>query len=246
MEENNETTSIAPVFMDANALIESVEESSTEDRSAQLSEGFNDILRLKKYGEKFDLSPWMYGSEQNEVHPESVWVIDPNTFKHGFLGWLGDGKGGQVPGQLPDELWAPWNKKWPEKPDDMPHVKDAYAFCAVCISSPVPEQVGAYVSLSDNKKLGLDSYAKIEQALRQRVGLLKSQPDLIHEMYPVVQFDHEEIYLKKRGSTFNKPIVRQTGWTSHEKVKVISAPEAAASGAVEENDEPSPRASRRR
>jgi hypothetical protein len=233
----------ALAIMDQDQLLADIAESNADDRSAQHAEGINDILKLLKYGAPFSKSPWVYGSNKTEVEPKSVWVIDPTTFRHGYFGWKGDGKGGQVSGQIPDGVWTPWNKKWPEQPADMPWCKDAYSFNAVCISSPSQEQIGAYVTLADNKKLGLKTYGAIEQALRQRAVASKGDPQLLVEFYPKVMFGYEEVFLKKQNTIFHAPVVTIVGWT--DRTGVVEETLEANASAPDEDEAPARPARRR-
>lgn len=233
-EENKELAVIESPFADDSAITAAIIE-STDEKVDTMAAGVTDFAKLLKLGSPFEASPWVYGVDKTEILPASVWVLDPTRFYHGWLGWVGDEKGNPVTGQLPDEHFAPWYKAWPERPTDMDHLKEAFKATFVCISSPDEEQVGDIITLSDSKKLGQQTYAEIEMALRKRHLQGETRPELRGEMYAKIMFGYEVVTLKKWGQ-FHKPLLTIVGWTNPKGVTIQTMAETLDRAEAEANE----------
>lgn len=235
------------VVSNSDAIMQRLEEQPTT-HAQKHAEGQLDILKIVKYGAKYDVSPWQYGTSGTEVHPDSVWVIDVASLSHGWMGWEPGPDGGMAAeGTDPDEVFVPWYEPWPKKPEEFPWVREAYAFRAVCISSPVEAQVSDEVRLSDNKKLGQQTYGKLELAVRERFLTAKrnGNEQMLEAIYPKVQFSFEEVYLKNWKSTYHKPVVKILDFVSKSGV-LLESMGIDEDPAPDADEKPKARAERRR
>lgn len=215
-------------------LVEQMEasEASTREETSKMRDGSVLYARFRKGGEQGDISPWEYGQDGVEIDPESVWVVDPTTLEHGFMGWESGSKGNPTKGEEPDQVFAPWNEAWPAKPEDKPWVKNiAFRFRALCVESPSQDDVGVVVEFTVHQKMQ-EGFKDVELALRARVkeaarakasGDMERFGELMTNIYPKVHFK-AKTKIKTKFGYHNKPILDHFGWTS--AVQNLDAPEA--------------------
>ncbi len=176
-----------------------------------------------EYNKAERLSPWNYGQDDGiDVHPDSEWVVDVTTFEHGWFGF--EKKNGKVvKGRQPDSVFTAWNTKFPPKPED----KDwcdmrTWKFRAICRSSPLEDQIGAYVEVTEYRKMK-KGFAELEQALRERTKQIKAAlqvgnraqaAELARDYYPVIKFKFNLGVETGSYGRHNQGIVELVGWSS--------------------------------
>jgi hypothetical protein len=241
-ETNTEETGLA-IFGGAGDIAAKLQESAADAAEIdKLAEGQVDLLKLGKFGSDNGkgYTPWTYGMDRTPVHENSVWVIDPTTFRHGYQAYPKDPDDTQkLLKKAPKEVFVTWFEKKPPQPETVREYddelgkelvyefKDAYSMNLVCESSPDENNVGAYVRLSDAKKLGLQTYAKIHQAFRQRaLAGQDGKPELLKNFYPRVRLSHSEPYLKQFSSKYNKPEMEILHWGTAGVVAEVAEPQA--------------------
>jgi len=239
---SNEETGLM-IFGNAGDIAAKLQEQAADAHEVdRLAEGQVDLLKMGKFGTDNGkgYGPWSYGIDRTPVHEGSVWVIDPTTFKHGYMAYPRDPENpNKLMKKPPKEVFVPWYEKKPEKPATVSEFdedegkeleyefKDAYAMNLVCESSPDENNVGAYVLYSDSKKLAMQTCAKLHQAFRQRfLAGQDGRPELIKEFYPRVRLSHAEPYLKQFSSKYNKPEIEILHWGLPGVVAEVSEPAA--------------------
>lgn len=233
-------------FADFDALVEEVNdsESQVQQHHTQMSDGDVAYMNFARHGEQGELSPWSYGQDGKEVDPRAKWAVDPSTLMHGWSGFK-KGPGGQIQkGVRPDQVWDNWFRAWPEKPTDpdLDHVTDrAYRFRAVCIDSPDADDIGAFVEVTDWRRMST-GFKQLEQALRQRVkDVAKAKADnetevvatLMGNFFPVIRLDFE-IGVQTNNGKHNRAMIKLEGWTSN---VVPAAGEAGPTAPSDEDPE---------
>ena len=179
---------------------------------------------FRPFGEQGDVSPWEFGppDEKQQIHPDSEWIIDPNSFMHGWMGFK-KGKGGKlIQGQTPDKILTPWFEAFPPQPTepDMSHVDGrTWQFRCICRSSPIEEHVGVLLEVTDYRRMK-DGYAELEKEMRARLqeavrireqeGEEKFQRFWISSC-PVVRFGFK-IGVETNYGPKNKGILIHAGW----------------------------------
>lgn len=201
-------------------------EASDAAAEAELSSegaGGVDYVTFKRHGEEGELSPWEFGLESNQIHPDSEWVVDVSTFMHGYFGYEGSYEGRKSKGRKPDKVLTPWNQRFPEIPADRPWCnKKAFQFRAVCRSSPIEDHVGVMVENCDYRRMKT-GYADLERACRLRLRQAKAAKErgdldefkaLAMNMNPVIQFRFELGVDTGGNGLHNRGVIKHIGWAS--------------------------------
>jgi hypothetical protein len=166
--------------------------SKTVTRRSNLDDGMS-YLRLNKGG------IWIYGSDDVEVEPESLWAVNPSSFAEGYICW-GDS---EVLGEemvsisadpillstLPD-LGRPWQAQC--------------AMQLVCVSG---EDKGTQVVYKTSSKGGT---GRFKEFLQQFLIHLEANPGT-DKFVPVVELLEDSYKHKKYGTIF-KPIFQIKEW----------------------------------
>lgn len=116
------------------------------------------IMRVGKMGN------FVYGQEDVEVQPGSLWALNPFTIQHGWACWHTDGEG------LLDEMYYPFNQQVPAKSTlpDMGHPwKKAYKVMVQCTNGEDEGQVCEYKTTSIG---GQDFFRELVNAIREQGG----------------------------------------------------------------------------
>jgi len=243
--ENKELTTIQPAGLEAlgsfDSLLDQMNESEQDLQNFHddIPDGDIQYVKFLKYGQQ-EVTPWVYGQDGKEIPPESVWKVDPTTFKRGFSGFKTQFETGRPQkGEKPDKVYSTWLEKLPERPESMPWVRQpTYQFRALCVESPDEQDLGAYVEVEDWRKMS-DGYKEIEKSLRARAReidrLMKSGAKeeaalLATNFYPLVKFNFK-IGVKTTYGPTNKGIVELVGWGT--KDTVIDGPVQSDAGEPE-------------
>jgi len=207
------------------ALAASVEASDDAVEQELFTEagGGVEYVTFKRHGEQGDLSPWEFGLEGQQIHPDSEWVVDFTTFQHGWYGYEGSYEGKKSKGRKPTKVMAPFNQKFPPIPDDAPWAnKKAWQFRAICRASPIEEHVGVMVENCDYRRMKT-GYAELERACRMRIrqaqtakaaGDMETFRSLAGAMHPVIRFRFELGVDTGGNGLHNRGIIEHVGWTS--------------------------------
>lgn len=195
--------------------------------------GGADLLRLLKTGE------WVFGQNNDEPDPKSVWAVNSLSFQQGFCCWDRDEKNTELLG----EIMVPFNQPRPEVASLTAYESNPWAeqiaFDLKCIKGP---DKGVQVMYKASSKGGITAHGDLLD------DILAHEGDDIH---PLVLLKIDSYKHKKWGKTFT-PDFEVVGWTSHDVEPVDEDPEPEPDGEpeVEENEEqeeaPPPRRRRRR
>lgn len=169
------------------------------------------ILRLGRDG------VWVYGQENIEVEPKSLWAINPLSIHHGFVCWTDykeDGKKNELLGEVYAPMMdAPISVKslqdygWPWKPSTTVLLK--------CTSG---DDEGTQVIYKPSSVGGANFMQRLLDAIDKQ---LSKDTDAI---VPVVELEHDHYPHKKWGKIY-VPEFRIERWAT---IEVESPAEAAA------------------
>jgi len=170
------------------------------------------ILKMDKTGH------WVFGSDQTEVEPDSVWAVNPFSFVHGFIAW-GDG-------DVLGECMVPITEPLPEPgpvPDGAKKGWEVQIGAAVqCITGEDAGISARYQATSVGGKkaltaLGLAIAAQVEK-------------DAAHPV-PLVVLKKESYQHKSYGRIYT-PVLEVTKWIAMDKepdpADAADVPEAEA------------------
>ena len=177
-------------------------------RQAMPAVGMAGFLKMNKDG------TWQYGIDATEPHPDSVWLIDPYSFGHGWIAW-GDGA-------VENEVYKYLNEPLPQKssldPVDAENGwEEQRGFALVCISG---HDQGEQVVFKTNSKGGLDAIRAVADAVADVLD--ESDNDSI---YPKTLLRNTSYKHKKYGKIF-KPIFELVGWSDNRPVAAVPEPKA--------------------
>lgn len=170
------------------------------------------ILKMDKTGH------WVFGSDQTEVEPDSVWAVNPFSFVHGFIAW-GDG-------EVLGETMVPITEPLPEQ-------------------GPVPDgakkgwevQIGASVQCITGKDASINARYSVTSVGGKKaltaLGLAiaaQVEKDPEHPV-PLVVLKKESYQHKSYGRIFT-PLMEVTRWVAMDKepdpAEAAEVPEAEA------------------
>jgi hypothetical protein len=258
---HSDVESALAAFGGVDTLIQQVEASDVEtqrelDAAQAGSVDYMGFTSSRDY-EKDRLSPWNYGQDEIDVHPDSTWIVDPTTLQHGWFGFAKGPGGKLVKGQQPDALWADWTSKFPAKPtEEYPHANNrAWKFRAICASSPIEDQVGAYVEVTEYRRMA-KGFAELEKALRSRVAQIKAAiqsgnmtqaNELKTKFYPLVKFGYK-LDVETNNGKHNQGILELVDWAIPLVVERPIVEAASDEGDLESEleEQPAPTTKRRR
>lgn len=217
------------------SLVDAVEGSEQQVRAAmsEIADGDVQYMNFAQAGKEGKLSPFMFGEDDTEVHPDSTWVIDYTTFQWGWHGFPRGEGGKMIKGARPDAVWSPWTDGWPDMPaaTEMNYeYQRAFKFRAICLDSPDPDDVGALVEVKDWRKMS-KGLKEIGQELRRRVQeakLAKTNGDmelfgtLMTNLHPKVRFQFQ-LRVPTGNGEQNKAIYNHVGW--HGVIELPAKPE---------------------
>lgn len=205
-----------------NANLPSVQTLSSALRSinAGVNLGSNVIIKMDKTGH------WVFGADQTEVEPDSLWAVNPFSFTHGYIAW-GDGevlaeKMVPVSQPLPDLDPAPVQAKrgW----------ESQVGLSLQCINGEDKDTEARFQATSVGGRKAVQALAL---AIAAQVEKDQSKP------VPVVRLKKEHYTHKSYGRIYT-PVFEVAEWVS------LNGPEAEAPEAAAAEDEPAPEAGRRR
>ena len=157
---------------------------------------------------------WLFGQEETVVEPDSLWAVNPASFKQGWVCW--DTEAGGAPVQ---EIMVPVNRPLPDvtslpalgmsTPDKRGNTyqltyDQQRAVDLVCISG---EDEGIVVEYKQSSVGAMKMFGKLTNALLDQ---LNSHPD---EIVAVGKLTFETYEHKKWGLTYN-PVFKIEKWRS--------------------------------
>ncbi len=205
--------------------------------SAGASTSTDAYMKFSKFGE------WIYGVENVEVEPGSVWAVNPLGFQHGWTAWGTKAHG--TSGQNMGECMVPAVHPMPLE-ENLPAVKgDWMKAVGIQMLCTTGEDEGVQVMFKTNSHGGRKAYAAIVQAVTARI--VAGEPDCM----PLVELKADSYEHKEYGKIFT-PILEIVGWSAHDAAREPAAsvkaqrlpPHSDAPANVEEP--PAPEAPRRR
>jgi len=167
------------------------------------------ILKMDKTGH------WVFGANQEEIEPDSVWAVNPFSFVHGFIAW-GDGqvlaeKMASVAEPLPETGPAPAGaeKGW----------ETQVGMTLACTNGQDEGMQARYTATSVGGKKAVQALAI---AIAEQVEKDQTKP------VPLVSLKKEHYQHKKYGriTTPVFDIVKWVGMDAAEAVEDAEAPEA--------------------
>jgi hypothetical protein len=164
------------------------------------SGGGDDLfMRFTKFGS------WEYGPSNTEVEEGSIWAVNPEGFKHGFIAWDQDNTSQGPTG----ELLVPATQPMPNEAD-LPAVSGSWSQCiAVQMRCTNGEDKGVQILWKANSKGARKAYATLLQAVIARVG--EGHADVV----PLVSLEADSYNHKTYGKIF-APMVEVVGWADME------------------------------
>jgi len=155
------------------------------------------ILKMDKTGH------WVFGSDQTEVEPDSVWAVNPFSFTHGFIAW-GDG-------EVLGESMVPITEPLPEPgpvPDGAKKGWEVQIGAAVqCITG---EDAGISARYQTTSVGGKKALTALGLAIAAQV-----EKDPAHPV-PLVTLKKESYQHKSYGRIFT-PLLEVTKWVAMDK-----------------------------
>ena len=171
---------------------------------------------------------WVFGADQDEVEPDSVWAVNPFSFVHGYIAW-GDGvvladKMASVTDPLPETGPAPEAAKrgWEMQ-------------IGVTLACTNGEDKGMQARYSATSVGGKRAVQTLAAAIAEQVEKDQTKP------VPLVALKKEHYQHKAYGRIYT-PIFEITGWASLDSAE---APEAVEDVVDEEVAAEAPRRRRR-
>jgi hypothetical protein len=183
---------------------------------------------------------WVFGQEETVVEADSLWAINPQSYKHGWVAW--DSNAGGAPVQ---EFMAPVSHKLsassslpplglssPDKKGSVYQLEyqQQWAIDLVCVASPEAEDVGVICEYKQSSVGAQKLYGDLTNRLMTQ---LNAGDDIV----AVVKLTHEKYKHKKYGWIHN-PVLNYVEWR-----------QMGDASTVEDKPEPEPepeRAPRRR
>lgn len=142
---------------------------------------------------------WRYGVERTEVEPESIWILDTRTLKHGWNAWRER--------ELVAEILVPISQASPTPAalgDYQNEAKQCFSVEMVCGTG---EDQGTKVLYKVNSVGGADFFKAYVTALAQQLGRDPKTP----YVFPAMHLKSDSYNHPTWGTTF-KPIFRPLYW----------------------------------
>ena len=215
-----ESSKMLAAFGGLEEFVTDLVESENDVRQEHQDEasGAVQYVTFKKAGMQGDLSPWEYGQEGIQIHPDSRWIVDILSMMHGWMGFEKGPGGKLIKGQHPDVVFTPFNKRFPDKDPGKPWMSQrAFKWRAMCISSPIEDQVGVLVENADYRGMK-KGYAELEQAVAQRMkaalrakheGSEAQYAELVGAPCPVIRFRFK-LGVQTSNGAHNQGIIEMT------------------------------------
>jgi hypothetical protein len=177
------------------------------------------ILKMDKTGH------WVFGADQTEVEPDSLWAINPFSFTHGYIAW-GDG---EVLGEKTVSVSQPLPELEPAPPGSKRGWEPQVGMSLKCVSGEDKDMEARFSTTSVGGKRAVQVLAL---AIATQVEKDQSKP------VPVVRLKKEHYTHKSYGRIYT-PVFDIVEWVSLDGPGAEVAEEAAP-------EEPAPEAGRRR
>lgn len=133
---------------------------------------------LKMLTKGRDAGTWVFGQQETELEPDSLWAINPQSIRHGYVAWDTHAGGAPI-----HELMVPINRALPSKdtlpelPPGTPSKKapnvpvtleyaDQRAFDAVCVSG---DDTGTIVEYKQSSVGAMKLFGKVINALLDQI-----------------------------------------------------------------------------
>ncbi len=200
---------------------------SLNTAAAQMPAVGGDKQYIKMLTKGRDAGTWVFGQQETEVEPDSLWAVNPASIKHGYVAW--DTEGGGAPVQ---EIMVPINRPLPGRdalpplgmstPDKKGNVtqieyQDQRSIDVVCVSG---EDEGVVVEYKQSSTGAMKLFGKIINALLDQI----QKGD---EIVPVGKWAFSTYEHKKYGEIYN-PEFEIVEWRTPEDTSPVSDEKAAA------------------
>ena len=164
------------------------------------STGGDAYLRMLKDGS------WVYGAENIEVEPGSLWLVDPMEFERGYTCWTNYPEGSKKANELLGEIWVPMHARRPDPATLPEHIdpdtgvawkwQEAMAIRLTCVEG---EDTGVTVQYKANSVGGKRLLNEWFEAFKLRLS--PDHPD--HgKVYAIVKMTCDHYQHKKYGKTY--------------------------------------------
>lgn len=163
---------------------------------------------------KFAKGEWSWGAEETEVEKASLWVVNPQSFVHGWIGW-GD-KAHKTQGERLGEKIVPVTEDMPLK-GSLPDIEGEWmkqiGFQLLCLSG---DDRDVAVMFKGSSKGALDLYSDLVTEVSERI--ISKTPDVA----PVVMLE-EGFYKHKTYGRIAIPAFEYVEWVSLAKLQEMTA-----------------------
>lgn len=208
---------------------------SLNTAAAQMPAVGGDKQYIKMLTKGRDAGTWVFGQQETEVEPDSLWAVNPASIKHGYVAW--DTNGGGAPIQeimLPINRDLPARNQLPVLPPGTPSKKapnvpveleyqDQRSVDLVCVSG---EDAGVVVEYKQSSKGAMKLFSKIVNALLDQ--LAKGNEIVAVGKFGFSTYDHSSY-----GETYN-PEFEIVEWRTPEDTSPVEEKAEAAPAAKEE------------
>lgn len=189
--------------------------------------GGEPILRMGRDG------VWIYGAENMEVQPGSIWAANPHSLIHGFVCWKklpeGSKEAPELLGQELVSMYTPLPVK-----SALPDLGHPWTACVgINFKCTNLEDEGEQVIYKPNSTGGLN-------AMGELVASVMSQADKDPaNIVPLIRLDNDHYQHPTWGKTY-VPILTLMGWTGMDVADAGTAAPAPAETAPQPEPEPAP------
>lgn len=177
--------------------------SSLEDFAATVPVRPKEVfLKMDKTGH------WVYGADQTEIEPESLWAVNPFSFVRGYICWGAQNTPSM--GKLLGEVMGTQFQKMPEMPDDIPDSNGwemQMGFSVQCISGNDKGLAARYMTKT---KGGLPEVQRLSHEIKQHEKNDPSSPIAIIKLKST-HYNHPQGY----GRIYN-PVIDIVKFVSNE------------------------------
>tara|TARA_R110000868_G_scaffold10318_3_gene50869 strand:- start:4013 stop:4675 length:663 start_codon:yes stop_codon:yes gene_type:complete len=152
---------------------------------------------------------WVFGSDQTEVEPDSVWAVNPFSFTHGFIAWAGDKT--PAKGTVLGEVMVPITQPLPETGEVPEHCDKGWQVqIGVSMQCITGEDAGLSVRFNTISQGGKKALTALGLAIAAQV-----EKDPEHPV-PLLLLKKESYQHKVYGRIFT-PLLEVTKWVAMDK-----------------------------
>lgn len=168
---------------------------------------------------------WVYGADEMEIEEESLWAVNPASFKTGYIAWE---QGNTAGGPVGEEMRSITED--PLVSTDLPHLDGAkwnqqIGFQVACING---EDAGTQAVFKSSSKGARGAF---DDLLQQLMTHYKANPGA-DKVVPVIELLVDSYKHKEYGKIY-KPVFKIVEWATMEGVMQTDEPEDEPEPAVE-------------